>query len=92
MPGSVHSGSVDWDDCGRKFPDKLRVSPFPDRFSYYASKHADTVAWYIKLSWDRTGLWVERKYGQYFYADFMDNAFCLHNESDDPLIATYIEH
>ena len=29
MPGSVHSGSASWDDCGRTFPDKLRVSSFP---------------------------------------------------------------
>ena len=28
MPGSVHSGSASWDDCGRMFPDKLRVSCF----------------------------------------------------------------
>ena len=36
MTGSVHSGSSSWDDCGWKFPDKLRVSSFPDRFSHYA--------------------------------------------------------
>ena len=28
MPGSVHSGSASWDDCGRMLPDKLRVSCF----------------------------------------------------------------
>ena len=28
MPGSVHSGSASWDDCGQMFPDKLRVSCF----------------------------------------------------------------
>ena len=28
MPGSVHSGSVSWDHCGRMFPDKLHVSSF----------------------------------------------------------------
>ena len=32
MPGSVHSGSTSWYDCGRVFPDELRVSSFPDRF------------------------------------------------------------
>ena len=31
-PGSVHSGSASWDDCGRMFPDKLCLSSFPDRF------------------------------------------------------------
>ena len=36
VQGSVHSGSASWDDCGRMFPDKLPVSPFPDRFSHYA--------------------------------------------------------
>ena len=36
MPRSVHSGSASWDDCGRTFPDKLRVSSFPDRFPHYA--------------------------------------------------------
>ena len=35
-PGSVHSGSVSQDDCGRVFSDKLRVSSFPDRFPHYA--------------------------------------------------------
>ena len=28
-PGSVHSGSASGDDCGRVFPDDLRVSLFP---------------------------------------------------------------
>ena len=36
MPGSIHSGSASRDDCGRMFPDKLRVSSFPDRFPQYA--------------------------------------------------------
>ena len=36
MPGSVHSDSASWDDCTRMFPDKLRVSSFPDRFPHYA--------------------------------------------------------
>ena len=35
MPGSVHSGSASWDDCGRMFPDRLRVSSFQDRFPHY---------------------------------------------------------
>ena len=35
IPGSVHSGSASWDDCGRVFPDELRVSSFHDRFPYY---------------------------------------------------------
>ena len=47
-PGSVLSGSASWDDCGRKFPDKLRVSSFPDGFPHYAwaaawSAHSDFV-------------------------------------------------
>ena len=36
MPESVHSGSASWNDCGRVFPDELRVSSFPDGFPYYA--------------------------------------------------------
>ena len=36
MPGSVHSSSASWDDCGRMFPDKLHMSSFPDRFPQYA--------------------------------------------------------
>ena len=28
-PGSVHSGSASWDNCGWVFPDELRVSLFP---------------------------------------------------------------
>ena len=35
-PGSVHSGTTGWDDCGQIVPDKLRVSSFPDRFPHYA--------------------------------------------------------
>ena len=35
-PGSVQSGSANWDDCDRVFPDVLRVSLFPDRFPHYA--------------------------------------------------------
>ena len=47
-PGSVHSGSASWDDCDRVFPDELRVSSLPDRFSHYAwtavkSAHSDFV-------------------------------------------------
>ena len=34
MPGSVRSGSASWDDCGRMFHDKLRVSSFPDWFPH----------------------------------------------------------
>ena len=34
--GSVHSGSASWDDHGRMFQDKLRVSSFPDRFPHHA--------------------------------------------------------
>ena len=34
MPGSVHSGSVSWDDCGRIYPDKLHMSLFLDRFPH----------------------------------------------------------
>ena len=35
-PGSVHNGSPRWDDCGRMFPDKLRVRLFLNRFPHYA--------------------------------------------------------
>ena len=35
-PGSVHSGSVNWDDCDWVFPDKLCVRLLPDRFPNYA--------------------------------------------------------
>ena len=34
--GSARSGRASWDDYGRMFPDKLRVSSFPDRFPDYA--------------------------------------------------------
>ena len=36
MPGSVNSGSVSWDDCGKMFPDKLHVSSLLDKFPNYA--------------------------------------------------------
>ena len=47
-PGSVHSGSMSWDDCVWVFPDKLRVNSFPDRFPHYAwlaalSAHSDFI-------------------------------------------------
>ena len=47
-PGSVHSGSASSDDCGRVFPDKLRVSSVPDTLLHYAltateSAHSDFV-------------------------------------------------
>ena len=34
VPGSVDSGSASCDDCGSMFPNKLRVSSFPDRFPH----------------------------------------------------------
>ena len=48
MPQSVHNGQAGWHDCGRMFPDKLRVSTFLDRFPHYAwtaarSAHSDLV-------------------------------------------------
>ena len=36
LPGPVHSGSASWDDCGRRFPDKLHMSLFPHRFPHCA--------------------------------------------------------
>ena len=35
-PGSLHSGSVSWDNCDSVSPDELRVSLFPGRFPHYA--------------------------------------------------------
>ena len=48
MPGSVHSGSMSWDDCGQMFLDKLHISLFLDRCPNYAwtatkSAHSDFV-------------------------------------------------
>ena len=43
MPGSVHSGSGSWDDCGWAFPDELRVSSFPERFPNYACSVASSA-------------------------------------------------
>ena len=40
MLGSVHSDSASWDDCGRLFPDTLRVCSFLDRLPHYAWKAA----------------------------------------------------
>ena len=39
-PGSVHSGSAGWNDCGQVFPDELHVSSSPDRFPHNACKGA----------------------------------------------------
>ena len=41
VPGSVHSGLVNWDDYGRMFNDKLRVSSLLHRYLHYAW----TAAW-----------------------------------------------
>ena len=46
-PGSVHSGLARWDDCGRLFPDELRVSTFADSFPHYAC----TAAWSAHSHW-----------------------------------------
>ena len=59
MPGSVHSGLASWDDCGWMFPDKLRVSSFPDRFPLYArtaasSAHSDFVGSRVYVCFDVT--------------------------------------
>ena len=48
MPGSAHSGSANWDNCGQMFPLKLCVSSFPERFPHHAwtvaqSAHSDFV-------------------------------------------------
>ena len=48
MPGSVHSSSASWDDCGRMFPDTMRVSSLSDTLPHYAwtaakSAHSDIV-------------------------------------------------
>ena len=43
LPGSVHSGSESWDDCGWMFPEKLHISLFLDRFSYYARTAAQSA-------------------------------------------------
>ena len=48
MPGSVHSGSVSWDDCGWIISDKLHDSWFSNRFPHYAwtaawSAHSDFI-------------------------------------------------
>ena len=48
MPGSVHSDTANWDECGRMFPEKLRVSSFPDRFPRYAWTEAVSP---LKLRW-----------------------------------------
>ena len=40
MPGSVHSGSASWYDCGRMYPDKLHVS----KGSCDIPRH---VCWYV---------------------------------------------
>ena len=42
-PGSVYSDSVSWDGCDWVFPDKLRVSSFPDRFPHYAWTAAESA-------------------------------------------------
>ena len=39
-PGSVHSGSASWDDCGSVLPEELRVNSFPITLPHYAWKAA----------------------------------------------------
>ena len=61
MPGSLHSGSASWDNCGWVFPDKLRVSSFPDRFQHCAwtaarSAHPFPISTQMTPSWRTTPL------------------------------------
>ena len=63
VPGSVHSGSANWDDYGQMFPDKLRASSFPDRFPH-GIVYGLLVLYYIALwLWTLHGrccsLWME---------------------------------
>ena len=53
-PGSVHSGSASWDNCGRIVPDKLHVNSFPDRFPH----HAWTTAWSAHSDFLRSSVYV----------------------------------
>ena len=36
MPGSVHSGSASWDNCGPNVPWQVACELFPDRFPHYS--------------------------------------------------------
>ena len=67
MPGSVHSGSAGWDDCGRMIPDKLRVSSFPNWFPHYAW----TAAWSAHS--DFVGSRVYACFGVTFHLHFWQN-------------------
>ena len=57
--GSVHSGSVSWDDSEQAFPDELYTSSFPDRFQHCAwiaeSAHSDIVKDLGKLLFNYLG-------------------------------------
>ena len=50
-PGSVHSGSASWHDCGRVFPNKLRVSSLPDRYPHYGLDNGIVSS--LRLCWDK---------------------------------------
>ena len=54
MPKSVHSGSASGDDCSQMFPDRLRVSSFPDRFSHWAWTAAQSA--HTDFDWLRSGI------------------------------------
>ena len=45
LRGSVHSGSAGWDDCGRMFPDKLRVSSVPTLFLHSGTVNPLRLRW-----------------------------------------------
>ena len=56
MPGSVHSGSASWHDCGRAFLDELRVSSFS---RYVPIVYLDSIVSPLRLRWIK-GVCVSR--------------------------------
>ena len=65
--GLVHSGSETWDDCGRAFPNELRVSSFP---WHVPILRLDSIISPVRLYWVKnvcvfmcnlsSALWAER--------------------------------
>ena len=61
MPGSVHSGSASWNNCGRIFPNKLPVSSFLDKVPALCLDSSRTSS--IRLCWVKGACMFSRMTG-----------------------------
>ena len=66
-PGSVHSGSASWDDCGLAFPDELRVTLF---LWCDTTPYLDSIAIPLRLRRSRM-YWCIRVHMRLYIANYL---------------------